>query len=361
MRYAFLTEMPVNHQGSPRFELLDGLRGIAALLVLFAHACSAAGATQFFEKKYLAVYFFFMLSGFVVACAYDKRLKAGMPVMQFYLRRAIRLYPLLIAGTILCAIYLFFLIPQFRNDPTRELTVLVSLLGLPFQYAHFTTIAFPINPPEWSLFYELLAYLVYGITAMHLRTWHLVTTAILSLILFSFGAHYYTGEEMGLIAKTFTASAPFSIGIILWRIYEKKSIRIPAIPFWALSLIMIALCALPDRFDRGFDALIVLAFFPVMILCGAAHGGKNSGSLIRILGDLSYPVYILHWPFIIVAPHIFSTSANRIAIASLSSFASVVYAWFAFRFYDVPLRRYLSRVLIPKRKEPTSTPEKLAA
>lgn len=339
------------HKSGVRFELLDGLRGIAAVVVLFAHASGHAQGTQYFQKKYLAVYFFFMLSGFVVACAYDKRMQAGMSAGQFYLRRAIRLYPLIVAGTVICVLYLIALNSGFRADPNKYAAVFFSLLALPFKYSSFNSAAFAVNPPEWSLFYELMAYAVYGAVAARLRTWHLVLGAIVSLALFAFGAYLYYGRPMGLIAHVFTASAPFTIGIILWRIYEANTFRLPSVPFWLLALILIAPCALPDSFDRGFDALIVAAVFPFVILAGAAHGDKDSGPLKRLLGDLSYPVYILHWPIVAVMPILLLGRVNLLMVSIFACAATIVFAWAAFTFYDVPVRAWLARKLLaPSRK-----------
>lgn len=328
--------------GETRYELLDGLRGVAAAVVLFAHACGQSGANQYFEKKYLAVYFFFMLSGFVVACAYEKRMKAGMPVLQFYLRRAIRLYPMLVAGTVLCVGYLVTFDQRFVADPAKYVAIIFSVLGLPYQHAEFNKTAFPINPPEWSLFYELLAYLIYGLLAAHLRLWHLIVCGIVSLALFAFGAHYYYGHQMGLIAHTFTAAAPFTIGILLWRNHEAQWLKLPPLPFWLLATMVAAPCALPDSFDRGFDALIAATVFPIVIISGAAHGNRNSGPAMKALGDLSYPVYILHWPFILLAPMLLRGRTEPIVIALSGCVIAIFSAWLAFRYYDLPVRRYLN-------------------
>lgn len=336
-------------RATPHFQILDGLRGIAAAVVLFTHACGQAGTLQPFHKPLFAVYFFFMLSGFVVACAYEKRMKTNMTVREFYVRRAIRLYPLIIAGTVLSIAYLLMLEPKFPQDASKYWAIASSFLGLPFPYASFTRHAFPINPPAWSLFYELMAYLVYGVVATRLRTWHLVVAAVASTILFAHWAHYYDGQRITLLAQVCCALAPFTIGILLWRIYEANTWTLPALPFWLLSPIIVALCALPD-FDRGFDALIVATIFPLVILSGAAHGSNHSGPVTKTLGDLSYPVYILHWPFVAGLPLVFIDPWRRSALAVTACAMAVAFAWGAYRFYDLPLRNFLTRTLITKRR-----------
>lgn len=88
----------------PHYEILDGLRGTAALLVLVYHIFEglafAAGVDtiSFMNHGYLAVDFFFILSGYVIGYAYDDRLASGMTAGQFIKRRLIRLHPMIIMG-----------------------------------------------------------------------------------------------------------------------------------------------------------------------------------------------------------------------------------------------------------------------
>lgn len=87
-----------------RYEILDGLRGVAALLVIWYHVFEAFATSpvdQRFNHGYLAVDFFFVLSGFVIGHAYDGRWKRGMTPGRFILRRIIRLQPMVIIGVLL--------------------------------------------------------------------------------------------------------------------------------------------------------------------------------------------------------------------------------------------------------------------
>jgi peptidoglycan/LPS O-acetylase OafA/YrhL len=343
----------VTQLGESRFDLLDGLRGVAAAVVLFGHACErVTGNVQHFPKKHLAVYFFFMLSGFVVACAYEKRLLAGMPVLQFYLRRAIRLYPLLVLGTVLCAGYLAAFSPMFLQDPSWLIASTFSALGLPFPYTEFSPRQFPINPPAWSLFYELIAYAVFGLMAMHLRTWLLVLGAFVCAALFAFASAYYQGRTMPLYTTTFAAAVPFIIGILLWRNHEAKFLKIPPIPFWVLSAMILIVCAIPASVNKGFDTLIAATVFPVIIISGAAHGNRPSGKVMKALGDLSYPVYILHWPFLLGAQYFLNGFAHPLVVAVLGCLMALCGAWLAFSYCDVPVRRYLSDRLLSRHLRP---------
>ena len=84
----------------PRYEILDGLRGVAALLIVAYHlfeTYSTGPAGQIINHGYLAVDFFFVLSGFVIGYAYDDRWDR-MTVWSFFKRRVIRLHPMVVYG-----------------------------------------------------------------------------------------------------------------------------------------------------------------------------------------------------------------------------------------------------------------------
>src|SRR5688572_5964759 len=99
--------------GKPHFETLDGLRGVAALAVLVAHASAILLGESVVPRQLLAVQFFFMLSGFVMAYSYEQKLLFGMPFRDFILRRVIRLYPMILLGALLG--FMFFV----ANDAGR--------------------------------------------------------------------------------------------------------------------------------------------------------------------------------------------------------------------------------------------------
>ena len=89
----------------PRYEILDGLRGVASVLVVLFHLLetySGGQAHQIINHGYLAVDFFFILSGFVIGYAYDDRWDR-MTTWGFFKRRLVRLQPMVIMGTIVGA------------------------------------------------------------------------------------------------------------------------------------------------------------------------------------------------------------------------------------------------------------------
>ena len=94
----------------PRYEILDGLRGIAAMLVVAYHLFETyygGKPDQPINHGYLAVDFFFVLSGFVIGYAYDDRWN-NMSTWAFFKRRLIRLHPMVIFGTLFGALMFYF-------------------------------------------------------------------------------------------------------------------------------------------------------------------------------------------------------------------------------------------------------------
>ncbi len=121
-------------QSKPRYEILDGLRGVAALMVVAFHICEAHAASplsQAINHGYLAVDFFFLLSGFVVGYAYDDRW-GRMGLRGFFARRLIRLHPMVIMGSIIGAMAFYFgqggMFPLIASTPVWKM-LLVMLVG----------------------------------------------------------------------------------------------------------------------------------------------------------------------------------------------------------------------------------------
>ena len=113
----FATSSAMFADSKPHYALLDGLRGAAALMVVWYHvfegfAFAEGSAIDVFNHGHLGVDFCFMLSGFVISYAYDSRWQAGsnnrLTIGSFFKRRLIRLHPMLIMGAIIGFITLKF-------------------------------------------------------------------------------------------------------------------------------------------------------------------------------------------------------------------------------------------------------------
>ena len=160
----------------PHYEILDGLRGVAALMVIIFHLFEAHSGgnhlVQIINHGYLAVDFFFMLSGFVIGYAYDDRWDR-MTLGTFFKRRIIRLHPMVIMGSIVGAVFFYFqkselCFPQIADTPVWMLLLLMvwgfTLLPLPLKWdVRGWTEMHPLNGPAWSLYYEYIANIFYAI------------------------------------------------------------------------------------------------------------------------------------------------------------------------------------------------------
>ena len=166
--------------------MLDGLRGVAAISVVTFHFMEMAidGYKHIFiGNGFLAVDFFFCLSGFVIGYAYDDRIaKMGKPA--FFTSRMIRLYPLVVLGSTLGLItFLFDPWPSHLASFVVGRVALLfatSLLLIPFPVVGDRGFnLFALNAPAWSLFWEFVANIVYAFILYRLkRSWLIVMSAM---------------------------------------------------------------------------------------------------------------------------------------------------------------------------------------
>jgi peptidoglycan/LPS O-acetylase OafA/YrhL len=385
---AAATSTDATAPGKSHYVILDGLRGVASLMVVVFHLFEAwAGgdpAKQIINHGYLAVDFFFLLSGFVVAYAYDDRWgsgpnQAGMSPWDFFKRRLVRLQPMIILGGLIGAALLGFqhwsLFPKL--DAVTTLQVLgVLLLG--FVMIPMTPSAeirgwgeiYPLNGPQWSLFYEYIGNILYAVGLRKLSNrWMgvLVFLSALALIhLLTFGprgdviggwALDASGMRIGLTRVMF----PFFAGILLMRL--GKRIRVKN-AFAVSSLLLVAAMSLP-RFGVGdqrwinglYEAACVIVLFPLIVAIGAGEKRVDGPSVrtARFFGDLSYPLYITHYPLIYIYTGWVVDKKPPVAEGALVGvglfIAAVTIAYACLKLYDEPARRWLA-ARFPSRPAP---------
>ena len=299
------------------FPLLDALRGMAALVVVLRHTGYLWGGLVL-PHSYLAVDLFFLLSGVVVANAYEHRLRAGLTVARFSLIRLIRIYPLYALGSMLGLAPVLAALAGLAPQPVQgplALALASALLLLP-DLAE--PALFPLNPPAWSLFFELGANLVYAALLPHLgkrMLWLIVAAcaAGLALVLLADpGAGLHGGYTPAtLLTGGLRVGFGFFAGVLLWRAHlgrnPARPVRAPGGRAWqgAAGWLPVALAAalllarpaapLAPWFDLG----AVLLAFPALLYCAMQHGAMQGGLSARAcawLGALSYPLYVLHVP-----------------------------------------------------------------
>ncbi len=282
---------------SARLTGLDALRGVAALAVVLMHTHALFPSfPDYAPKAYLAVDFFFVLSGFVMARTYEHRLAKGYGAGRFFAARYHRLWPTMLLGALL---FLPFL-NEATHDPDWhwQSQVLPNLLLLP---SLSSDNLFPLNVPAWSIFFELVANLIHGLVLWRLRLRWIAAIALLSLIGIVQAAMTLGNFDIGsahgqLLAGLFRVGVTYCMGIALWRVWGERRLH--------GYIGLLALLALPLAFTVSDNALhgwiydlgFVLLACPLLML-GALAISRGTG-LAKISGDLSFPLYAVHYPIL---------------------------------------------------------------
>lgn len=352
--------------GKEHFEVLDGLRGSAAFLIvafhLFNYSFGFRPPLHLVDHAYLAVDFFFGLSGFVVAYAYDDRW-TRMTIFQFFRIRLIRLHPLVLLGATLGLLgYLFDPFGKVLNHTPALMLLLAyitSLLLLPSPPVggrpHETQ---ALNGPAWSLMQEYLGNIAYALILRRLRAITLGIIFGLSGVFLIYAANAKGSLDGGwgypeIWMAPLRLTVSFVMGLWLYRIHDR--FRLPKMGLLVLSIVLVVCFQMPQFSKAGglslnglYDATCVLFLFPFIILCGAhSNAGKGMIQLCKFSGRLSYPLYITHIPFVYVLANFSSTrhpsmNVKLTWILLLMPFVIFV-AWLALKYFDEPVRAWLTR------------------
>lgn len=290
-------------QNENRAILLDGLRGIAAIIVMLHHVWPIVTGDFLWRRGHLAVDFFFMLSGCVITLAYDARFKAGLTASGFLKARIRRLYPAIAIGIVLGAVFAI----TRGMAPIDALSMLVvNLLFLPV-LASGVGYIFPLNPVQWSLLFEFVANFI------HVRILHdmnrKATVFILGLTLCLFIGVVWHFETVGIgdRGNNFFAGLPrvifsYLVGIVVARLYwAGKMSRLVMLGKPAIGALLLvsfgAGTVVPDWDGWWIDAGIVILLFPPILAWGlASKPGPLTAKAARAAGALSYPLYAVHVP-----------------------------------------------------------------
>jgi peptidoglycan/LPS O-acetylase OafA/YrhL len=376
------TQTTVFPDSKSHYVILDGLRGVAAVMVVIFHIFETHTAgnhlIQWINHGYLAVDFFFVLSGFVIGYAYDDRWNK-MSLGGFFKRRLIRLHPMIIMGTIVGAVLFYFqdggYFEGISEVPFWKM-LLVMLLG-------FTLLPLPksmdirgwdemhpLDGPAWTLFFEYIGNILY---ALFVRKF---SNTVLAILVFIFGAaliHLAVTSPAGDVIGGWSLDAtqmhigftrllyPFFAGLLLSRMAKLTYIKNA---FLWCSLLIIAILAFPrvgganNLWMNGlYDSLVIIFLFPLVVYMGASGEvkGKFASKICKFLGDISYPIYITHYPIIYVytgwvtknnLP--FSETYPEAIVVLVSS---IVLAYASLRLFDIPVRKWLTRRFMSKKTE----------
>lgn len=339
---------------------LDGLRGFAAIAVMARHLVLQDGL---FSHGYLAVDFFFVLSGYVIGLAYEERLRSGLSFWRYMWTRIRRLWPMLLVGAVLGAMFVPLPEPEGYFAPKHPSVLVVTLLaqvfGVPFI---MSSGAFILNFPQWSIMFELIA------NAAHALLRHWLTTTVIGLVtllsgLCLIGIAFVTGSiDVGWGIENFVAGFPrvffgFFAGLFLFRTQNLWHRRTPDINFWILGAALLLALGIPHLGileHHGIrDVITAIVICPLLVALGAVSSTR--GTLPAALGVLSYPLYALHNPLIYLLHRLLEQQGvshvhGRVIAGSL---AILIISLLMGYFVDRPLQRRRRRVKALARADST--------
>ena len=369
----------------PHYNILDGLRGAAALMVVWYHVfegyafaegmngVEGGGLINVFNHGYMAVDFFFMLSGFVISYAYDDRW-GRMSLGDFFKRRLVRLHPMIVMGAII-GLTTFLLGGGMMWDGMVTpmsgvaLAFFLTCLFIPAWPGAAHEVRgngemFPLNGPSWSLFFEYVGNICYALFIRRLSTRALSwLVAVLGVVYIWFSVGNVSGYESVGVGWTIGDSVnvwggflrmmfPFSLGMLLARNF--KPVRVRGI-FWIAVVLLFALFSVPFFPSVGgicmnsvYEMCCIMVAFPVLVWLGASGvtTDKASTGVCKFLGDLSYPLYIVHYPVMylfyawLIKNQLY-TVADTWQVVLLVFVVNIALAVIALKFYDEPVRKWL--------------------
>ena len=348
-----------------KFLLLDGLRGLAAIAVVMYHADSAGRRTAVFSHGYLAVDFFFMLSGFIIAYNYQGRLDTAWSSKDFFKVRLIRLYPLYFLGLVTGAAGLLLKnhIAHTGTSPRSLVGVLALgalLLPIPQFLRGGTHGAFPLDFPAWSLFAEAVANIFHAFFFRHRSTLAIMGWFMISVFFTVFFTIRYHGLSFGFNSSEILLAIPrvlmsYTAGMMIHRLWVAKRMSL-AMPGWIVCLLLMLtlLCRPLGSWNALYDLFMVILVFPALLFAGtSARVAVNSPlrHLYKYGGKTSYAIYVMRildsgvlhpgghraWSF---------TTASIPALDRRGvSFVGACVATIVYEKYDEPVRSALGRLL----------------
>ena len=370
----------------PHYVLLDALRGAAALMVVWYHffegfAFAEGTAITTFNHGHLGVDLFFMLSGFVISYAYDDRWQGAhnrLTLKEFFKRRLIRLHPMLIMGAVI-GLITFCLQGSVKWDGSATpmswslVALVLTMLFIPaYPGASYDLRGngemFSLNGPSWSLFFEYIGNLLYALIIRRLSTRILaILTAILGVAWCWFATTDVSGYDMigigwtldtvnfwgGMLRMLF----PFSLGMLMARNF--KPVKIKGI-FWIAWAVLFALFSVPAFEKCGgisinglYEFACILLVFPAIVWFTASGTttGKVSSRFCKFLGDISYPLYIVHYPVMYLfyawlIENKLYTLGETWPVVIMVFAINIALAYACLKLYDEPVRRWLTKRFI---------------
>lgn len=338
------------------FRTIEGMRGAGAALIVIRHVPLMFGGLRV-PESFLAVDLFYLVSGFVVAHAYETRLQGGGFLKRFFVTRVIRLYPLYLLGLavgFLPATIATVTDPAGWWNPARLAEAAATgLFMIPF-FPGLGANGSSLDGPTWTLLPELIANLAYAAAIRFLNTVALLLIIVVcgagvifaALHFDSLDVGYNTTDQWAALARV---GFSFFAGVLLFRWSGKTEHR-----SWPLAWACVAATAgllayrPSDDFNAVYEIGAVLVGFPLLTIVASRYEpGPGVGRIFSFIGLMSYAVYILHQPIGVLARLAAKaahwTPTPSIGLLTGPAFLAflVILAWQLDKRYDAPVRGWL--------------------
>ncbi len=338
------------------FHTIDGMRGIGVMAVVLFHLPDHR-VHQLIPGAYLVVDLFYVISGFVLSHAYQSRLGRDLDGAGFMRLRMIRIYPLYALALLLAVIANLLIIAKsgfgepwiFLASVVTSAFILPTIQPLAYRHHH----PYPFNGATWTLFWELLVNAVWAMLGPRLGDRLLFVFVAVGLMLLVVAVAVPRGMEGGGAFSTFFVGGlrvgfDFFAGVAAYRIWSRGKLAWLRIPAWASALVMIAIFMLRPLHDNsGFDLIAVLAM-PLLVIASTDAPPPRLTPICKFSGEIAYGAYILNFPVLLTLSQtlqLFGLSVGALGIIGVFLFMVLVImiAFVTARFFDPPMRRWLSR------------------
>lgn len=335
---------------------IQGLRGVAILFVVFGHLFPTL-----LPGGFIGVDLFFVISGYVITSQLQSLWAADQKkvLTTFYFRRVRRILPsaLLVLFTTVLAAHIL-LGPIFKADATRD-GFWASIFLANFHFAHQSQDYFSTGAPQsllqhyWSLSIEEQFYLIWPIILLFIlsrrlaKQGTLITVGSLTLLSFAFCmANIYLFDNLNFFnssARAWQLLAGCLISLVNLRLSRTTELKVIS------AIILVIFAFTLDETMRWPNLSTLLVIISAALLCLPSGDQRlfllESPTLIYI-GDLSYLLYLWHWPVLMITKNYFSDFQSRHIFLVL--ILTVVLSIISHYLVEKPLRQSRLLVALPR-------------
>ena len=366
--------IPANEGIGKRIPELDGLRGLAILLVLSFHYINnnllhstgklgrlLAKLTSF---GWVGVDLFFVLSGFLISSILFRNKESKKYFSTFYLRRIIRIIP---NYYLLIFIFLIILaIPFFRDNDFLTGNNVIPIWSYytmvhNFYMAHFQNLGTAAMSVTWSIGIEEQFYIVFPLLVYFTHYKWLPVMLIAAIVIACFLRMSYIGWIPAYVLLPCRMDAISFGALVAWinYYYDLKSLATKY--FMPLIVIMAADAAFAGYLYFKYEDLgpvkntLFAIVFAILLVLALTHNNSLYGSILRNriltwLGTISYSLYLFHYLILGLFQHFTGNkggvgiyNATDLIISVLAFLASILFAWLVFTFLETPMVKWGKR------------------